>query len=80
MPIPRIIDLNEDYVICTYACKGLGGVFSQNGYIVCYESRKLKWHERHYATHDLEVGSHSACLEYVEALPHGKNVWVEDIP
>jgi hypothetical protein len=27
----------------------------QNGHVVCYESRKLKEHERNYATHDLEL-------------------------
>jgi hypothetical protein len=26
-----------------------------NGHVVCYESRKLKQNERHYATHDLEL-------------------------
>jgi hypothetical protein len=37
-------------------CKeGLGGVLSQNGYVVCYESRKLKENERKYVTHDLEL-------------------------
>jgi hypothetical protein len=41
-----------------HLCKeGLGGVLSQNGYVVCYESRKLKEHERHYATHDLDLAS-----------------------
>ena len=38
------------------ACKeGLGGVLSQNEFVVCYELRKLKEHERHYVTHDLEL-------------------------
>jgi hypothetical protein len=55
-PILKITDLNEDFIVCTYACKeGLGGVLSQNGFVVCYESRKLKEHERIYATHDLEL-------------------------
>jgi hypothetical protein len=55
-PILRIEDPNEDFIICTYACKeGLGGVLNQNGFVVCYESRKLKEHERNCATHDLEV-------------------------
>jgi hypothetical protein len=41
--------------VCTNACKeGLGGVLSQNGFVICYESRKLKEHEKNYATHDLE--------------------------
>jgi hypothetical protein len=53
-PILRIIDPNEGFIICTDACnEGLGGVLSQNGFFICYESRKLKDHERNYATHDL---------------------------
>jgi hypothetical protein len=32
---------------------------------VCYESRKLKEHERHYATHDLDL----------EAIVHSLNMW-----
>jgi hypothetical protein len=52
----RIADPNEDFVVCTNACKeGLGGVLSQNGFVICYESRKLKENERNYATHDLEL-------------------------
>jgi hypothetical protein len=35
--------------------EGIGGVLSQNGFVVCYESRKLKEHERQYATHDLDL-------------------------
>jgi hypothetical protein len=54
--ILRIVDPNENFIVCTDACKeGLGGVLSQNGFVVCYESRKLKEHERHYTTHDLEL-------------------------
>jgi hypothetical protein len=55
-PILRIADPNEDFIVCTDACKeGLGGVLSQNGYVICYESMKLKENERHYDTHDLEL-------------------------
>jgi hypothetical protein len=55
-PILRIADPNEDFVVCTYACKeGLGGVLNQNGFVICYESRKLKKHKKNYATHDLEL-------------------------
>ena len=57
-PILRIGDPNEDFVVCTDACKeGLGGILSQNGFVICYESRKLKEHENNYATHDLELAS-----------------------
>jgi hypothetical protein len=33
----------------------LGGVLSQDGFVICYESRKLKEHEKSYATHHLEL-------------------------
>jgi hypothetical protein len=57
-PILRIADPEEDFIVCTDACnEGLGGVFSQNGFFICYESRNLKDHERNYATHDLELTS-----------------------
>jgi hypothetical protein len=57
-PILRIADPNEDFIVCIDAYKeGLGGVLSQNGFVICYESRKLKEYERHYATHDLELAT-----------------------
>jgi hypothetical protein len=65
-PILRIVDPNEDFIVCIDACKeGFGGVLSQNGFVVFYESRKLKEHERHYATHDLEL----------EAIVHALMKW-----
>jgi hypothetical protein len=57
-PILRIPDPNEDFIICKDACKeGLGGFLNQNEFVICYESRKLKEHERHYVTHDLELAT-----------------------
>jgi hypothetical protein len=57
-PILNIVDPNENFVVCTDACKeGLGGVLTQNGHVISYESIKLKEHERNYATHDLELVS-----------------------
>jgi hypothetical protein len=42
-PVLKIADPIEDFVVCTDACKeGLGGVLTQNGHVICYESRKLK--------------------------------------
>jgi hypothetical protein len=65
-PIQRIADPNEDFVVCTDACKeGLGGVLGHNGFVICYESRKLKEHEKNYATHDLEL----------EAIVHALKKW-----
>jgi hypothetical protein len=55
-PVLNIVDPNEIFVVCTDACKeGLGGVLTQNGHVIGYESRNLKEHERNYATHDLEL-------------------------
>ena len=40
----------------TDACNdGLGGVLTQEGHVIAYESRKLKVHENNYATYDLEL-------------------------
>jgi hypothetical protein len=42
--------------LCIDGCKeGLGGVLNQRDHVVWFESRKLKEHERNYATHDLEL-------------------------
>jgi hypothetical protein len=57
-PILGIAYPNEDFVVCTDACKeGLEGVLSQNGFVIFYESRKLKEHERNYVTHYLELAA-----------------------
>ena len=55
-PILRIVDPNKGFVICTDACNdGIGGVLTQEGHVIAYESRKLKIHEKKYATYDLEL-------------------------
>jgi hypothetical protein len=55
-PILRITDPNEDFIVCIDVFKeGVGGVLSHNGFLICYESIKLKEHEKNYATHDLEL-------------------------
>ena len=39
-------------------CKeGLGGVLIEENYVIAYESRKLKEHEKNYSTHDLELAA-----------------------
>jgi hypothetical protein len=55
-PILRVADPDKDFTVCVDASKeGLGGVLTQEGHVICYESRKLKEHERNYVTHDLEL-------------------------
>jgi hypothetical protein len=67
-PILRITNPDEDFIVCTDACnEGLGGVLNQNEFVICYESRKLKDHERNYATHDLELAT------IVHALRKGRH-------
>jgi hypothetical protein len=57
-PILRIENPNMDFVVCIDACKqGLGGVLSQDGFVICYESKKLKEHEKNYSTHNLELAT-----------------------
>ena len=39
-----------------YECKhGLGGALIHENYVMAYETRKIKEHEKNYATHDLEL-------------------------
>jgi hypothetical protein len=54
----NITDPNENFLVCTDACKeGIGGFLTQNGHVIGYESKKLKEHERNYVTCDLELVS-----------------------
>jgi hypothetical protein len=65
-PILKIVDPNENFVVSTDACKeGLGRLLTQNRYVVSYESRNIKEHERNYDTHDLELAS----------TIHALNIW-----
>ena len=69
-PIFKIDDPFKDFFICTDACKnGLGRVLIQQNYVIGYESRKLKEHERNYTTHDLELAS----------IIHVLNMWQHDL-
>ena len=65
-PNLKIVDLNENFVVCIDACKeGLGGFLTQNGHVIGYESIKLKQDERNYSIHDLELSS----------IVHALNMW-----
>jgi hypothetical protein len=57
-PILKVADPDKDFTVCVDASKeGLGGVLTQEGYVIFYETRKLKEHERNYVTHDLELAA-----------------------
>ena len=57
-PVLKIADSEKDFVVCTDACgQGLRGVLMKDNHVICYESRKLKGHEKNYATHDLALAA-----------------------
>ena len=57
-PVLKIEDPNKGFVVCTDTCnEGFGGVLTQEGHVIAYESRKLKTHEKNYASYDLELAS-----------------------
>lgn len=59
-------DPDQEIMFCIDACKeGLGGVLVQEGWVVCYESRKLNEKEWIYVTHDIEL----------ENIIHALNMW-----
>ena len=63
-------------MVCTDACgQGLGGVLMKDNHVVCYESRKLKDHEKNYVTHDLEL---AATIHAPKMCGH--KIRVKDIP
>ena len=65
-PILKVADPEKDFVVCTDACRqGLGGFLMQDNHVICYESRKLKEHEKNYATRDLEFAT----------IVHALNMW-----
>ena len=52
-PILKFLNLVNYFVVCIYVCEyGIRWVLMQNNHVVCYESRKLKEHEKNYSTHD----------------------------
>ena len=58
VPVLKVADLEKEFMVCTDACRqGLGGFLMQDNHAICYESRKLKEHEKNYATHDLELAA-----------------------
>jgi hypothetical protein len=44
-------------VYCDASSSGLGCVLMQEGRVIAYASRQLRWHEEHYPTHDLELAA-----------------------
>jgi hypothetical protein len=57
-PVLKVADLEKYFLVCTNACnEGIGEVLMHEGHMICYESRKLNEHGKHYVTHDLELAT-----------------------
>ena len=55
-PVLVLPERGRDYVIyCDASCSGLGCVLMQEGHVIAYGSRQLKFLEKNYPTHDLEL-------------------------
>ena len=53
-PVLKMIDPSKYFVVCIDVSKeGLGGVLTQEGHVIYYESQKLKKPEKNYVVHDL---------------------------
>ncbi|GKE67885.1 retrotransposon protein, putative, ty3-gypsy subclass, partial [Tanacetum coccineum] len=56
--ILALLEGSEDFVVyCDASHKGLGAVLMQREKVISYALRQLKFHEKNYTTHDLELGS-----------------------
>jgi hypothetical protein len=55
-PVLAQPDIEKPFdVYCDASGSGLGCVLMQEGQLIAYASRHLRWHEEHYPTHDLEL-------------------------
>lgn len=74
-PIFSIVDPQNDFMVCTNAYnESLGEVLMQEGYAILYESRKIKEHEKNYATYDLELAAHCTFLQDMKTLVVKKKI------
>ncbi|GKF48972.1 putative reverse transcriptase domain-containing protein [Tanacetum coccineum] len=58
VPILALPEGSEDFIAyCDASKKGLGDVLTQREKMISYASRQLKFHEKNYTNHDLELGA-----------------------
>ncbi|GJU24716.1 putative reverse transcriptase domain-containing protein [Tanacetum coccineum] len=64
-PILSLPNGVEDFVVyCDASNQGLGCVLMQRNKVIAYASRQLKFHEKNYTTHDLELGAVMFALKF----------------
>ncbi|KAH0729411.1 hypothetical protein KY289_000599 [Solanum tuberosum] len=57
-PVLTLPEGTQGFVVyCDASRVGLGCVLMQNGKVIAYASRQLKFHEKNYPTHDLELAA-----------------------
>ncbi|WMV45494.1 hypothetical protein MTR67_038879, partial [Solanum verrucosum] len=55
-PILTLPEGTQGFIVyCDASRVGVGCVFMQNGKVIAYASRQLKFNEKNYPTHDLEL-------------------------
>jgi hypothetical protein len=65
-PVLAQLDIEKPFdVYCDASGSGLDCVLMQEGRVIAYASRQLRWHEEHYPTHDLELA----------AVVHALKIW-----
>ncbi|GJR31821.1 putative reverse transcriptase domain-containing protein [Tanacetum coccineum] len=63
-PILALPEGSENFVVyCDASHKGLGAVLMQKEKLMAYASSQLKFHEKNYTTHDLELGDVVSALK-----------------
>ena len=65
----------KEYTLYSDASRiGLGCVLMQDGKVVAYASRQLKFHEQNYPTHDLELAAMVFSLKIWRQYLYGESV------
>ena len=71
----KIVNPDENFVVCIDGCQQcIGGVLTQNGHVIFYESRKLKEHKQNYATHGFELATTIYALKIWRHYLMGKKI------
>ena len=73
------MDPNNDFVVCTDACNdGLGGVLTQEGYVIAYKSKKLKIHEKNLRYLISRIGCCDTCFKDVAPSLDWEKIYFND--